>query len=178
MNKSLSLLFLLVSLSRDVLDAVVQGRRVTDRTLCGRCEAIAGQLYKQLGEETPRNDIDLRARLSDSGLRQGKVIPYRRSEARVDALLDALCPSLSKHTCTADGAWVDRERKEETPEDLHHARTLMNTCTDILHMEEDRISAWLISGASEDPSLEAVSALVCQGVCGHSEPGGEAKPEL
>lgn len=187
------MVFLLVSLcvALGVLDAAVQcrgvtDRGVTDRALCHRGTAIAVQLSSQLSDELPRNDIDLRARLSDSGVREGKVIPYRRSEARVDALLDALCPSLSKHTIGLDGAWVVRVG-EETPEHLHHARTLMNTCVDILHDEEDRISAWLMSDASEDPSPEAVSALICRGVCGDNEPADgepadnepvEPKPEL
>ena len=145
------------------LASIGRGGAQTDRTLCERCQIVAEQLYSQLRSEGPKNDIDLRARLGDDGVRQGKIIKYRISEARVDALLEDLCPALKKYTFV-DGAWGIR-KGEETAADVHYARTLINTCSNIIHSEEERIAAWLKSDASEDPTQADVVGMLCSHTC-------------
>jgi hypothetical protein len=142
-----------------------------DNFKCSACRHFVASLEEKLDNETPRNHIDARNRLTADGERYGKVVAWKVSEIRAVEIIEDLCSDsfTDGKFLTADNTWVtkrpstkydDDDAKDEAKARLKMGRKMLaDFCGSILEQfEEELVDAAL---KAEDTNIDVVGELLC-----------------
>ena len=64
---------------------------------CSVCKGVITELRQTLLDETPKQNLDLRAHLSSDGKRKGKVVEWKASESRASDMLEEVCAGMKQY---------------------------------------------------------------------------------
>lgn len=141
-----------------------------DNFKCSACRHFVASLEEKLENETPRNHIDARNRLTADGKRYGKVVAWKVSEIRAVEIIEDLCSDsfTEGKYLTADNKWVttrplskydDDDAKDEAKARLKMGRKML---TDFCGSLVERFEEELVEALkAEDTNIDVVGELLC-----------------